>query len=229
MKRAPLPLLLSALLLAQATEVEITAEPHHHLVFSNDQIRVFNVEVPPSQATLMHWHHHDYFYVTLGDIDLTNEVEGKPPAEVKLKDGETRFSPGPFAHLVRDLSPQPFRNVTIELMQDDKLRQSPAHWDEDRGLNVLQGGTREIIFVKDGVRVSEVELQPGGMIPAHHHSGPHFAVAVTDYQLRSDRAGKPAEKIEMKAGESRWFAGNYSHTVTNVGHTSAKYVTLEFP
>lgn len=227
MNRAPL--LLATVLFLQSAAVEITAEPHHHLVLSNDQVRVFDVEVPPSQATLMHWHHHDYVYVTLGDIDLNNEVEGKPAVELKLKDGETRFSPGPFAHLVRDLSPQPFRNVTVELMQDDKLRQSPSHWDEDRGLSVLQGGTRETLFVKDGVRVSETELQPGGVVPNHRHTGPHLAIAITDYELRSDVAGKPPEAIRFKAGQSRWFAGNYSHSVTNTGHTPAKYVTLEFP
>src|ERR1700740_1682119 len=99
MQRSAL-LLLTALLFTQTSEVEITAEPHHHLVLANDQVRVFNVEVPVGSATLMHWHHHDYIYVTLGAVEFSNEVEGKPPVILKLQDGETRFSPGPFAHLV---------------------------------------------------------------------------------------------------------------------------------
>jgi quercetin dioxygenase-like cupin family protein len=229
MKRCALLLFTSLLLSQTPSEVEITAEPHHHQILTNDQVRVFNVEVDPASETLMHWHRHDYIYVTLGAADISNQMPNKPPAEVKLQDGQTGFSAAPFAHIVRELSKEAFRNVTIELRQDEKLRPSPSHWDQDRGLNVLPGGSKEILFVKDNVRVSEVELQSGGVIPNHHHAGPHLAVALTDYELHSDAPGKPSETIRMTRGESRWFPGNYSHSVTNAGHTSAKFITLEFP
>ena len=223
-------LLLTAVLTAQsAPEVEITAEPHHHLVFTNDQVRVFNVEIAPNSETEMHVHHHDYIYVNLGVAEVVNTVKGKAPVTVKLRDGDTNFLSAGFSHSARNLSTQPFRDVIIELLQDDKLRASPANWDEDRGLEVLPGGTKEILFVKDGVRVSELELQPGATIPKHHHTGPHLAVALTDYQLRSDVAGKTPVTLSFKAGESKWLPGGYTHTVTNTGQHVAKFVTLEFP
>ena len=222
-------LLAVALLSAQATDVEITAEPHHHLTLLNDHVRVFNVEVLPGSATLMHWHRRDYFYMTLGATQLSNEVEGKPPVTLKLQDGETRFSAGPFAHLVRVSHVAPFRNVTVELLQDEKLHRTPSPWKEDRGLSVLQGGTAEILFVKDAVRATEFELQPGGVIPKHHHAGPHLTVALTDYEVRSDMPGKAPVTIAWKTGESKWFPGGYSHTVTNIGAHPARFVTLEFP
>ena len=234
MKRCVLFLFLTVLLTAQAAqEVEITAEPHHHLVLANDQVRVFNVEVTPHSETLMHWHRHDYIYVTLGFSEVVNAVKGKDPVTVKLQDGQTGFLPGGFAHMARNLSAQAFRNVTIELLQDDKLRHSPAHWDpahpeEDRGLEILNGGTKEILFVKDGVRVSEFELQPGAVIPLHQHAGPHLVVALTDYELRSAVEGKGFDIVTMKRGESQWAAGGYSHILTNTGHHPAKFITLEF-
>jgi oxalate decarboxylase/phosphoglucose isomerase-like protein (cupin superfamily) len=230
MKRTALFLLLTVLLTAQsAPEVEITAEPHHHQVFANDQVRVFNVDVPPHSDTLMHWHRHDYIYVTLGFSEVVNAVKGKNPVTIKLADGDTRFLPATFAHLARNLSDRPFRNVTIELLQDDQLRRSPAKWEVDRGLEILHGGTKEILFVKDGVRVSEFELQPGGMVPLHHHAGPHLVVPLTDYELRSAVEAKPPATLVMKQGESQWVPGGYSHTLTNTGHHPAKFVTLEFP
>lgn len=196
MKRCVLFLFLTAFVTAQsAQEVEITAEPHHQLVLANDQVRVFNVDVPPHSETLMHWHRHDYIYVVLGAAEIVNAVHGKDPATLTLSDGDVRFVPANFAHIFRNLSGQPFRNVTIELLQDNKLRHLPAHWDtahpeEDRGLDILNGGTKEVLFVKDGVRVSEFELQPEGVIPLHHHGRPHLVVALTDYELRSDVKGK---------------------------------------
>jgi quercetin dioxygenase-like cupin family protein len=231
MKRCVPFLLLTVFLTAQgAREVEISTEPHHHLVFTNDQVRVFNVEIPPLSETLMHWHRHDYVYVTLGDSKVVNTVKGKDPVNVEMRDGQTGFLPGGFAHMARNLSGQPYRNVTVEFLQDDKRRHAPEHWDpahpeEDRGLDILNGGTQEILFVKDGVRVSECELQPGASL--HLHAGPHLIVALSDSKLRSDIAREASSIILVKRGESRW-AGSSAQRLTNTGDHSAKFVTLEF-
>src|ERR1700757_3003324 len=229
MKKATAALLLLAavVLSAQASpEVEITSEGNHHLVLENELVRVYQVEVAPQQATLMHWHRHDYVWVTLGDSDVSNEVKGKAPVELKLKDGQTGFSP---ATIARNLGSRPFRNVTIELMQDEKFRTAPAKWDEERGLHVLNGGTQEILFVKDNARVSEFELEPGGVIPSHRHNGPHLVVAITDVDVRSDVEGKRATSVRVKSGDVTWAPGGYTHIVTNVGKQTAKFVAVEFP
>jgi oxalate decarboxylase/phosphoglucose isomerase-like protein (cupin superfamily) len=219
-----------------APEVEITAEPHHHLTFENKSVRVFNVDVPPHADTLMHWHRHDYIYVTLGDSQVVNAVKDKPPATVKLQDGETRFSPAPFAHIARNLSDQPFRNVTIEILEDATLRSSTPHWDEDRALDILQGGTKQILFVKDAIRVSEFELQPGAVVPMQHQAGPYLLVAVTDLNLRDDNV-RDNEKtlvpgaftLDLGSGGQTWLPSKSLHSITNVGKNPAKFVTLEFP
>jgi quercetin dioxygenase-like cupin family protein len=231
MKRALIPVLLLAAVfsLAQSTEVDITAEPHHHFVLQNEYVRVSSVEVPPHDQTLMHRHDHDYIYVTIGDTELENDVAGKPSANLKLHDGETRFLSGPFAHLVKDLAPTPFRNVTVELLQDEKAHKSPPpKWDEERGLHILDGGTQDILFVKDGVRVTEIQLQPGGSIPKHHHAGPHLVVSLTDYELRSDVVGKGRKTMQPKRGDVSWVPGGYTHVLTNSGKQPARFITMEF-
>jgi quercetin dioxygenase-like cupin family protein len=228
-------LLVTALLCAQSTpEVETTAEPHHHLALANDEVRVFNVEIAAHDATLMHRHRHDYIWIQLSHSEVVNAVQGKDPVTVKLQEGQTSFLSGGFAHAARNLSAQPYRSVMVEILQDDKLRQSPAHWnsahpEEDRGLEILAGGTKEILFVKDGIRVSEFELQAGGVVPRHHHAGPFLVVALTDFELRNAVEGKSPVTMSMKQGESQWMAGGHSHIVTNSGHHPAKFVTLEFP
>jgi len=235
MKRGAL-LLLTAVLTAQSTrEVEITAEPHHHLTFVNDQVRVFNVEIAPNSETLMHVHHHDYLYVNLGPAEVVNTVKGKDPVTVKLRDGDTNFLSAGFAHSARNLSTQPFRDVIIELLQDDKLRHSPAHWDEDRGLEILPGGTQEILFVKDTVRVSEFELHSGGAIPSRPRLGPLLLVAVTDLDLftndpRTDGPPQPDPIPQhFNSGNSIWLPHGFRHPIVNAGHALAKFVTVEFP
>src|SRR6185369_12927580 len=154
-------------------------------------------EVPPHDSTLMRWHRPDYLLVTIGDSEIENDVAGKPPATLKLKDGEVRFLPGNFAHIARNLALTPFRNVTIELLR----KTGAAKWDEDRGLQVLQNGTQHVLFVKDGVRVSDIELEPAGVLPKHTHTGPYLLITVTDLDLRNAPVGKKAGTIELKAGD----------------------------
>ena len=112
-------------LYAQSTEVEITSEPSHHLAFENDQVRVFKVEVAPHKSTLMHWHRHDYLFVTLGDAHVSNQIQGRDPIELNFVDGDTRFVSSNFAHVAQNLSDKPFRNVTIELLKDEEARKNP--------------------------------------------------------------------------------------------------------
>jgi quercetin dioxygenase-like cupin family protein len=230
-RRILLVLSLTALLSAQASkEVEITAEPHHRLVFENAQARVFFVDVAPHTDTLMHAHRHDYIYVMLGASEVINEVQGKPPAPGNLTDGQVGFAPGNFAHVVRILD-QPFRNLTVELLQDDKLRQSSYHWDETRGLNILQGGTAEIVLVKDAIRATEYDLQPGGVIPAHQYTGPHLLLAETDFDLQEHAATDVhlPDHGHFMSGQVQWFPAANSGSLTNTGKIKAKFVTLEFP
>ena len=229
------PLTLSVALLLALTaaapppEVEITAEPSHHLALQNQYVRVFQVEVAPHAATLLHRHRHDYIFVTLGASEISNEVAGKPAVTLKLQDGEVRASDAGFAHIARNLAATPFRVVAVELLQDDQAHATPPpKWDDDRSLQVLHGGTQEILFVKDGVRVSETELQVAGSVPKHHHTHPHLVIAVTDLLLRNDVVGKGASNVEMKSGDIKWIDAGVTHSITNVGAGQAKFVTLEF-
>ena len=213
----------TTLLFAQSQEVEITSEPGHHLALENAYVRVFKVEVPPHASTLVHWHRHDYMFVALGDSQVENDVKDKPPVTLKLKDGETHYSPAPFAHAAKNLADTPFRNITIEF-----LKNGDSKWDPDRGLSVLHGGTIDILFVKDGARVADVDLQPGGIIPQHTHTGPHLVVAVTDLDLETKAEGKPATHFQLKAGDIKWVEGGITHTVTNAGKQEARLITVEF-
>lgn len=222
-------MLLAAAALSAPQAVEITAEPDHHLALENKYVRVFQVEVPPHAATLQHHHAHDYIFVTLGPSEIENDVEGKAPTKAKLLDGEARFAPGNFSHVARNLSDTPFRNVTIELLQDEQARKSPSpKWDEERGVSVLEGGTREVLFVKDGARVSDIQLQPGASYPKHTHPGPYLLVAVTDLHLRSEVPDKGASSVDAKSGALSWVPNASTHTVTNTGQQAARFILVEF-
>ena len=184
----------------------------------------------------MHWHRHDYIYVALGGGEIVNAVKDQPPVTTKVQDGETRFASAPFAHTVHNQTDQHFRKSP-----SNSSRTKPS---APPLLREMSSGTKTAASTsspkapnkssssKTSVRVTEFELQPGGVIPLHHHAGPLLVVALTDYEIaqRHQRQGrKPAVTVSMKAGQSKWIPGGYSHTLTNSGPKPAKYVTLEFP
>jgi quercetin dioxygenase-like cupin family protein len=214
---------------AHGQEVEITAEPSHHQILENAYVRVFKVEIPPHAATLMHRHRHDYFFVALAPTTLSNEVAGKPASTIKIQQGEVRFAEGNFAHVARNLTDQPFPHVTIEFLKDAEAHKTPPpKWDEERALHVHMNGTQDVLFVKDGVRVSDFELQPGGMVHKLHHAGPRLIIAVSDIDIKSSVTGKGSMSIQLKSGEVMWLKGGTTDMLMNAGRNPARWITLEF-
>lgn len=219
---------LACIALYAQNEVEIPSEPSHHPIFQNADVRVFKVEIAPHASTLLHRHHHDYFFVALAPATISSEVPGKPPVTLKLQTGEVHFTEGNFAHVAKNLGDKPFPHVTIELLKDAEARKHPPKWDEDRALHIHHNGTQEVLFVKDGVRVSDFDLQPGGMVHNQRHPGPRLIVAVTDLDIRNAIAGKGTTAIQLKSGEIMWLKGGYTDMLMNPGKDPARWVTLEF-
>ncbi len=94
--------------------VPVDKEPAHRLVFENEYVRVFSVEVAPHSETKYHQHDRDYVGVILGDAEVESVRLGEAAVKLQLKDGETRFTKGGFAHKAVNKGDKPFRNVTVE-------------------------------------------------------------------------------------------------------------------
>lgn len=227
--------------------VEITYEPFHHLVLKNKKVRVFSVEVPPKAATLIHRHKNDYVFVTLGDSDVQNLREGEKPAELRLSDGDVRFTKGGFAHAARNLSDSPFRNVTIEVLKPVRGIIRLATCDVTEGIecgfcNISPQGQQKCDWPGDMQSLPELEkkeddyaiyqftlhMEPGATTGMHSHKGDRLVVAVSDLELKDEVQGKPEQTLRMKSGEVRWVKGGFTHSLTNMGKQAAWMVSFEF-
>ena len=250
------PLLLSLVLCACAAAqtaappvVEITAEGFHHLVLKNKKVRVFSVEVPPKASTLMHRHRNDYLFVTLGDSVVRSQRQGEKPAELRLEDGDVRFTKGGFAHIATNLADSPFRNVTIEVLKPARGILRLATCDVNEGIecgfcDISPEGKQKCDWPGTMQTLPELEkkqeekdygvyqfvthLQPGSATGMHAHKADHLLVAVSDLELKNEVQGKPPETLRLKAGEVRWVKGGFTHSLTNLGKQSAWFVSFEF-
>jgi len=163
--------------------VPISEEHHHHLVFENSFTKVWEVEVPAHESTLMHQHDNDYVYLVLGDADITNAVAGKAPVKLHLADTTVNFSRGPFAHIAKIDGDVAFRNVTIELLRPPQGEPNKSYASLDaaigsaageeasvaKGITLLE--TNEVRVFAAGIARGKVWSPPAGHRPPRSIAG----------------------------------------------------------
>jgi hypothetical protein len=231
------PLLCSALLLvvfaasAEApTGVPLTKEPHHHLVFENEYVRVFRVSVPGHDATLLHQHDVPYVYVSLGPADVINAVQAKPEAHLVMTDGQVGYSPGHFSHIARTDAGASFDNVTIELLKPQGQPQNLCEKIVDGPLGVCNqpppsppraisqpGVPPEVLVTRPLLETSEMRVVSATLAAkaTYREAAANFGmlfVVANDSVLQLDFAGEPSRYL--KGGEVLWLRHGGTATIT---------------
>lgn len=204
-------LIVSIATLGQEQSVEITSEPSHHLVLENAYVRVFDVTVAPKASTLVHRHHNDYLFVTLGDSDVISARPGEKPAALLLKDGEIRFTPGKFEHAAINQSDKPFHNITIELLK-------PA----------THVTSIEKQITSDQWRMSLRQLPPSIELQKQDRNSNMLVIAVSDLELQQQSDGA-TKQLKLAPGGLLWLPAGDTQILKNNTADAARYVTLEFP
>lgn len=205
-------------------------EPHHHLKIENEYVRVYYVEVPPHEDTQLHQHDHDYIYVSLGPADVVNAILNKPEIHLQLKDGETHFTRGGFAHVARNLADTPFRNMTIELLKPQTgaknecekvvLDLATAHCDNDNDFK-LRG-----LFTTEQIHITEVSSSIQGNYTEGDSRAGRLLVMEDGSHLDVEIAGEPAKPLH--GGEVVWLDGKAKWKVTTPGGTTTRFLLIQF-
>jgi len=208
--------------------VPIAQEPHHHLVSQNYFVNVYEIEVAPGDATLMHQHYYDNVFVVFGDADLTNTVAGEKPTKLNLSDLGIHFAREPYAHIIANNGKLPFRNITVELLQT----QGPVK-NFYSGINEAlemaspdDAGIRQAPLMETGeVGVVAVAV-PSSTAWSPPHDGHDRLVVRLD---RINNGSGPTEKNSpFPAGMLAWFPADTDLSVPNESDQQMKLMILEF-
>jgi quercetin dioxygenase-like cupin family protein len=84
---------------------------------------------------------------------------------------------------------------------------------------------KKVLLDNDKVRVLQVEFAPGDVTAWHQHPN-HVIYALSDGKLEITDKGKPANVLEIKAGDTMYLAA-VTHMAKNVGTTTLKLVVTE--
>ena len=99
-------------------EETISPEVGTRLLFENERVRVWDLQLAPGESTGVHRHERDYLYVVIGDGRLqAADADGKRREASDMKDGEVRFNEvdGEAVHEAFNVGDGSWRNIIVEL------------------------------------------------------------------------------------------------------------------
>ena len=101
------------------SEQAISEKVGTRLLFENQRVRVWDLQLAPGQSTGMHRHVNDYLYVVIGDGSLqAADAEGNRGEARDRQDGEVVFNAlegGDAVHEAFNVGAGPWRNIIVEL------------------------------------------------------------------------------------------------------------------
>lgn len=99
-------------------QVEPSKQVGTKLLFENDRVRVWDLQLAPGESTGVHRHETDYLYVVIGGGSLqTIYGDGRRDPPRTMEDGDVRFRSveGENVHEAINVGDTPWRNIVVEL------------------------------------------------------------------------------------------------------------------
>jgi quercetin dioxygenase-like cupin family protein len=97
---------------------DISASVGTRLLFENDRVRVWDLQLAPGESTGLHRHANDFLYVVIGDGALqTAFADGSREAPREMRDGDVRYREvaDENIHEAINVGDGPWRNIVVEL------------------------------------------------------------------------------------------------------------------
>jgi hypothetical protein len=146
------------------TCLDIAQEPHHQLLFQNQDARVFLLELPRLASTQSHCHSHPYLYVVAGEGRSSDTADGHGSISRHWNESEARLIYPPMKHVVRNESINTYRELIVETMHRLDYNPLDGNYDGD-----LLPGNWEAPNPRDGFSrgpwtAPKKQLAPGGEV-----------------------------------------------------------------
>lgn len=135
--------------------VDVSREPHHHIVLENELVRAYWIDLAPGASTQFHHHARPYAGVCVGDSVFRNDIVGQGPREQQMGDGEVIYTAGGMTHRIENVGAARFQNLTVEVLGEAGHKAS--------SLKRLKNEHRRMKMAVDepALRVATLELSEG--------------------------------------------------------------------
>jgi len=208
---------------------ETRVDPCYRKLSSTDKLSAYGISIAPHSSTFLTPHPNDYLVIALSPIEVDATGRSGNSYQLRLAEDETQVMKGGWPHRLTNLADATARLVEIDVRNNIAperalcgLAASPCT-DGQFGKSEEGTYTRSTLFETPKVKLTKVELGPGGILERHGHSGSELLIALTVIHL-TDGTGNA---IERDLGETQAYPAGTSHQIQNVGSETARFLELE--
>lgn len=183
--------------------IAIDQEPRHHLVFENEHVRYFDVELEPGYESRYHWHRNDGVFVNITASPTIAQDFGKEPVRRGERAiGETYYidyGARPKAHRVSNAGTSPYHVIDTEILRGCGMADAFA-----------EGPNQTLLIDNERVFVTRIMLHPGQSTQLGSHCG--MLVSVSGGSVTLD-----TEATAMQPADFRWRRQSAPVRLVNTG------------
>lgn len=203
-------------------------DPCYRKLSSTDKLSAYRITIPPHGATLITPHPSDYLVIALSAIQLEATGHSGNGYPLRLAEQEMQVMKGGWPHRLTNLA-----NDTATLLEID-VQPSIAPERALCGLAAIpctdgrfgktEDGTytTSTLFETPRVKLTRVELGPGGIFKMHGHSGSELLIALTAIHITDG-----TDAIKREIGETQAYPAGTNHQIQNIGSETAQFLELE--
>ena len=183
---------------------ETRVDPYVRRLSSTDKLSAYSVIIPAHGTTLLAPHQNDYLVIALSSIKLAATGAAGNSYSVQLDEEGVQVIKGGWAHQLTNLSETTARLIEIDVLSGIAPERAfcglgASSCTDGRFGKTTEGSyTKSTLFETPKVKLTRIELGPGGVLERHNHSGSAVLIALAAIHV-SDETGV---NIARAAGET---------------------------
>lgn len=226
-----LGLILVASLASAQTPSDIAAEPHHHLLLKNRQVRVFALTLAPREQAFVR-HTHNFLFVPLQDGELVLWSAGTSAVQhFTFRRGGAHFWMGARVAGMRNDASSPFRAVIVEFLNPKVTsygyQYQTGTWDYGSGA-INSPVDPDAKFMDEmaigAASVADVQLLTADTYPPPAKPADELLIAISELYLKANDDAL----IHKSPGEVLWMPAGRTWPLTNIAGMRARFTVVDF-
>ena len=216
---------------ALAAQVPVTEDPNHRVTFTNADLRILAVNVPPGQMSAEHRHEFDVATVSLSNGTSTREqLPGKPwgaarPSRELGNASTVEYTGKPGVHRIENTGTSAYQLFAVENLRKGGWTSTPP----------VTGLATTMTAESRAFRTYDVRLARERSQTSHTHARPTIAVLIAgailsdgpDAQAKALAPAPVGLKQLTQPGEWLLIPAGDTHHVVRLGQNDARLVEIE--
>ena len=203
-------------------------DSRYHKLESGGKLTAYAITIPAHESTLIATHPHDYVLISLSRSNL-EAVGSANRYPLQMEPEELQVIQGGWAHCLKNLGGAPASLIEIDV--DSKIDPEHARCGllaspcTDGRFGKTDEGVYTIstLFETATLKVTKVELGPGGSLPQHRHWGSPLLIPLTPIHL-NDAAEEQVDKV---VGEVHSYPAGITHELRNASPENVRLLEVE--